>query len=385
MWNTVKLEEIVNIDIGKTPTRNNPKYWDINKKSSNIWVSIRDMSSISSLYIGDSREYISDEGAKLFKEVPKNTLIMSFKLSIGKLAITKINLRTNEAIAAFRIKDESIICKEYLYYYLSSMNWDKIAGQDIKVKGKTLNKAKLKEILILLPPLIEQQRVVSKLDEAFVEIDKIINLTAEIIVKEEDLNLSALKSTFSTIKSKKTIGEIATVIAGQSPEGKYYNRNAKGTPFYQGKKEFGDYELKKPTFWTTKTTKEALKGDVLLSVRAPVGETNMNNDKICIGRGLAAIRANKDNNSEFIYYFLNSIKKMIVGNTGAVFNSINKKQIEDIVIPIQSLDEQNKTINKIKLILSHIKKINLYTKQKLHNLNILKSTILNRELKNRTL
>ena len=143
----------------------------------------------------------------------------------------------------------------------------------------------------------------------------------------------------------------------------------------------GDYELKKPTFWTTKTTKEALKGDVLLSVRAPVGETNINNDKICIGRGLAAIRANKDNNSEFIYYFLNSIKKLVVGNTGAVFNSINKKQIEDIVIPIQSLDEQNKTINKIKLISSHIKKINLFTKQKLHNLNILKSSILNCELK----
>jgi type I restriction enzyme, S subunit len=274
--------------------------------------------------------------------------------------------------------------KKYLYYLLSTK-----VEENLKIsKGAAqpnLSSEQIKNIEFSLPSIPEQQHIVAKLDTAFVEIDKIINLTAEIIVKEEDLNLSALKSIFSTIKSKKTIGEIATVIAGQSPEGKYYNRNAKGTPFYQGKKEFGDYELKKPTFWTTKTTKEALKGDVLLSVRAPVGETNMNNDKICIGRGLAAIRANKDNNSEFIYYFLNSIKKLIVGNTGAVFNSINKKQIEDIVIPIQSLDEQNKTINKIKLILSHIKKINLYTKQKLHNLNILKSTILNCELKNRTL
>ena len=272
--------------------------------------------------------------------------------------------------------------QKFLVYYLNSI--------DLKpwVTGLTvpkLNQEKLKSIPIPLFTIDEQQRIVAKLDALFTEIDKIINLTKEKIIKEKDLNLSVLNSIFSTIKSKKTIGEIATVIAGQSPEGKYYNRDAKGVPFYQGKKEFGDYELKKPTFWTTKTTKEALKGDVLLSVRAPVGETNMNNNKICIGRGLAAIRTNKDNNSEFIYHFLNSIKKLIVGNTGAVFNSINKKQIEDIVIPIQSLDEQNKTINKIKLILSHIKKINLFTKQKLHNLNILKSSILNYELKNRTL
>ncbi len=274
---------------------------------------------------------------------------------------------------------------KFVYYYLQSKQ--EFIYKNL-ISGAAQPHVYAKDIANLNYPILpieEQLRIISKLDVSFAEIDKIINLTKDRIIKEKDLDLSALKSTFSTIKSKKTIGEIATVIAGQSPEGKHYNRDAKGVPFYQGKKEFGNYELKKPTVWTTKTTKEALKGDVLLSVRAPVGETNMNNDKICIGRGLAAIRANKDNNSEFIYYFLNSIKKQIVGNTGAVFNSINKKQIEDIVIPTQSLDEQNKTINKIKLILSYTKKINLFTKQKLHNLNILKSSILNHELKNRKL
>ena len=84
MWKTVKLNEIVNIDIGKTPSRNNPKYWDKNKKDSNVWVSIRDMSALKGLYVDDSREYISSEGAKLFKEVPKNTLIMSQGLQYKK-------------------------------------------------------------------------------------------------------------------------------------------------------------------------------------------------------------------------------------------------------------------------------------------------------------
>jgi type I restriction enzyme, S subunit len=299
----------------------------------------------------------------------------------GKAIISFFDGKASYSTDCYAITTKPFVNPKFLFYFLQSkikeINEDMFKGAALK----HLQKKQLKDIKIKVPSLSEQLNIVAKLDATFTEIDKNINLTKERIIKEKDLNLSALKSTFSTIKSKKTIGEIATVIAGQSPEGKYYNRDAKGVPFYQGKKEFGDYELKKPTFWTTKTTKEALKGDVLLSVRAPVGETNINNDKICIGRGLAAIRANKDNNSEFIYYFLNSIKKLIVGNTGAVFNSINKKQIEDIVIPIQSLDEQNKTINKIKLISSHIKKINLFTKQKLHNLNILKSSILNCELK----
>ena len=91
----------------------------------------------------------------------------------------------------------------------------------------------------------------------------------------------------------------------------------------------------------------------------------------------------KENNSVFIYYFLNSIKDQIVGNTGAVFNSINKKQIENIIIPTPSLDEQNQITGNIKQVLSHAKKINLLTKQKLHNLNILKLSILNKELINK--
>ena len=103
-------------------------------------LSIRDMSSINGLNINDSSEYISDEGAKLFKEVPKNTLIMSFKLSIGKLAITKKNLRTNEAIASFEIRNKTKVDIKYLYFYLSSINWDNFSGHDVKLKAKHLIK-----------------------------------------------------------------------------------------------------------------------------------------------------------------------------------------------------------------------------------------------------
>ena len=98
---------------------------------------------------------------------------------------------------------------------------------------------------------------------------------------------------------RKQIGNLREVIAGQSPEGKFYNTNGKGMPFYQGKKDFGEKFIENPTTWTTQTTKVAREGDILMSVRAPVGPVNFATDEICIGRGLAAIRTKAELNRDF--------------------------------------------------------------------------------------
>ena len=127
----------------------------------------------------------------------------------------------------------------------------------------------------------------------------------------------------------KKLGEVCHVIAGQSPEGKYYNTNGKGLPFYQGKKEFSEKYIGEPSFWTTKTTKEAEPEDILISVRAPVGPINIATRKICIGRGLAAIRAGQTVSKDYLFFFLLKNESEIESNAGAVFNSISKKQIED--------------------------------------------------------
>lgn len=103
-----------NILIGGTPSRNNIKYWDINKESSNIWVSIKDLTSVNR-YIENSTEYVSDLGVKEsnVKLIPKDTVLMSFKLTIGKTAITKREVYTNEAIAVFII-DKNVIDNRFL-------------------------------------------------------------------------------------------------------------------------------------------------------------------------------------------------------------------------------------------------------------------------------
>jgi restriction endonuclease S subunit len=165
----------------------------------------------------------------------------------------------------------------------------------------------------------------------------------------------------------KKIGDVCKVIAGQSPESKYYNDNGNGLPFYQGKKEYGEKYIGDPTTWTTKITKEAEENDILMSVRAPVGPINFATQKICIGRGLAAIRASKLIDKEFLYNFLLKHESEIVGNTGAVFNSINKSQIEAIEISLPSLQEQQRIVAILNEVFDTINKAKDYAEQNLKN------------------
>lgn len=174
----------------------------------------------------------------------------------------------------------------------------------------------------------------------------------------------------------KKLGDVCEVTAGQSPKGKYYNADGIGLPFYQGKKEFKDKYIGEPKKWTSVITKEALKDDVLMSVRAPVGPVNFSTQRICIGRGLASIRAGSLINKEFLYNFLLNHENQIVGNTGAVFNSINQTQIKNILIPVPPLEEQKQIVAKLNQLQTETKRLEKIYQQKLYNLDKLKKSIL---------
>jgi len=144
-----------------------------------------------------------------------------------------------------------------------------------------------------------------------------------------------------------SIGSVCSVIAGQSPPGDAYNNEGDGLPFYQGKKEFTDRYLAAPSVWTTHVTKRATAGDILMSVRAPVGPINEAREEICIGRGLAAIRNGGDIDRDYLWYALSWLQPEIAGSDGAVFPSINKSQIEALEIPLPPLDEQKRIVAKL--------------------------------------
>ncbi len=144
------------------------------------------------------------------------------------------------------------------------------------------------------------------------------------------------------------LGEVAEVISGQSPESKHYNNEAQGLPFYQGKKDFGAKFIDEPTVWTSMPTKIAHSGDILMSVRAPVGPVNIATQECCIGRGLAAIRPDLSKISlDYLFHFLQSIQGSLEGSQGSVFDSINGKQIREIRIPLRSQTEQLELVDKL--------------------------------------
>jgi type I restriction enzyme S subunit len=130
---------------------------------------------------------------------------------------------------------------------------------------------------------------------------------------------------------------------GQSPSGTSYNENGNGTPFLQGNAEFGDTFPEHKKF-TTEPSKIAEKGSVLISVRAPVGDTNIADLNYCIGRGLASISL-KNGDNKYLLYLLRSMKTMIEAKgTGSTFKAISKSILNDIEIPLPPLPIQHQIV-----------------------------------------
>jgi type I restriction enzyme S subunit len=163
------------------------------------------------------------------------------------------------------------------------------------------------------------------------------------------------------------LGDFCEVIAGQSPEGKYYNDTGDGLPFYQGKKEFQKTYIGPPQKWTTKVTKEAKAGDILMSVRAPVGPINFSTQSICIGRGLAAIRPSEEIDKSFLFYYLLSKQDEIKGSEGAVFASINKSQIESLQFSYIDINEQKRIVTILHQVFDDIEKARATAETNLKN------------------
>ena len=137
------------------------------------------------------------------------------------------------------------------------------------------------------------------------------------------------------------IGEIAEVTMGQSPKSEYYNNKCIGTPFLQGNRTFG---RKYPTFdtYTTVVTKSAKAGDIIMSVRAPVGDLNITPVDICLGRGVCSLRM-KNGNQEYLFYLMKYyIPHLLNKESGTVFGSVNRKDILGLEVNVAEYKEQQK-------------------------------------------
>lgn len=153
---------------------------------------------------------------------------------------------------------------------------------------------------------------------------------------------------------KYLLKDIAAIIAGQSPESKYYNTNGEGIPFFQGKADFGALYPNIRTY-CSQPIRIAKKDDILLSVRAPVGPTNLSPGKVCIGRGLTAIRPGSSIRLKYLLYFFRYYEAQLQkSGTGTTFKAITQNVIKNIEVPVPSLDEQERIVSKIEELFSKL-------------------------------
>jgi type I restriction enzyme S subunit len=205
-----------------------------------------------------------------------------------------------------------------------------------------------------LPPLLTQRRIadiLSALDDK-IELNRQTNATleaiAQAIFKEWFVNFNFPGATGEMVESELglipkgwrvgKLGEMCKIIMGQSPPGTSYNEDGIGIPFFQGRADF-TFRFPRKRVYTTDPKRFANKFDILVSVRAPVGDMNIANEKCCIGRGLAAV-IEKGGNHSFTYYFLKELTKKFKGfeDNGTVFGSINKSEFENMECIVPSHD-----------------------------------------------
>ncbi len=182
-----RFDEVFDLSLGRTPSRGVGAYWG----GSHTWVSIADMSC--GKYISESKEYITDKALSDtgIPVVKKGTVIMSFKLSIGKVCIADTDLYTNEAIMAFVPKPQYKILPEFLYYYLMCYEWN---NSNEVVLGFTLNKKTISQSIVSIPSsLAEQERIVEILDREFERIDALKTNAEQNLQYAKALFQSALK------------------------------------------------------------------------------------------------------------------------------------------------------------------------------------------------
>ena len=373
-WPIVKLGEMATLMTGGTPSTSKKEYYGGKIR----WLVSSD---IHKKEIFNCNGRITELGLKNSnaKILPTNSVLIALNgqgKTRGTVAMLKVAATCNQSLVSIKPNKKKLL-SEFLMYILESKYEEIRRFSGGKDRGG-LNMPTIRAIAIPLPPLEEQRKIAAVLSQ----IQKNINIKDQLIKTTKELKKSVMKHLFTYgIKGEKTkhnwpkveLGRVCEIISGQSPEGRYYNSNGQGMPFYQGKTEFREKYIVEPRKWTTRITKIAKRNDILMSVRAPVGPVNISLFEICIGRGLAAIRGNPSEiNQEYLFYLLQEKQKKISGNIGSIFASINKNDIQKIKIPVPSLDEQKKIAGILQKIDERIKN---YEEQKASLQDLFKSML----------
>ena len=358
-----KLSDIFDLQMGKTPSRDNNMYW----KDGNLpWVSIADLSK-SQIYIENSKDMITNLADKdtLMKCIPQDTVIMSFKLSLGKTAITKTPLYTNEAIMAFIDKKVIQIEPIYIYFLFRNIKWGQYTNN--AVKGKTLNKkffsdfqiyipeytqqTKIASILIRINKILEYKHSLIKVYDVLIK-SRFVDMFGDPVLNEKGWNLTSLESVCQSI------------YGGGTPSKKIKEYYMGTIPWVTSKDMKSDIIVDSVEHITQEaidnsSTKIIPPESVLIVIRSGILKHTLpvciNKSKVTINQDLKALVLDERCKGIYLQYLLKALEKDILSGVRAVtadnieFNSLKKREIPIPPIDIQiKFSQMVNQINKLK-------------------------------------
>ena len=355
-----RLEEIYDLQMGKTPSRNNSDYWNTEDYK---WISIADLSKCNK-YIENTKEYLSEAAVKEsgISLIPSKTVIMSFKLSIGKTAITSEPMFSNEAIMSFRDKKVVDILPDYMYYMFTGKDWD--VGTNKAVMGKTLNKATLSKFKVKIPPLEKQRAAVKVLDKvsSIIETRKLELDKLDELIKSRFVEMFGDPDTNPRGWDEFALSEKLNVIGGYAFKSDQFDEE-RGIPVLRiGNINAGFFRPVNLVYWQEDENLERYvmyPGDLVMSLTGTVGKDDYGN--VCIlGDDYEMYYLNQRNAKLEIkegidkYYLsqllkFEQVKKKLTGiSRGVRQANISNKDILNLVVPVPPMELQNQFADFIK-------------------------------------
>ena len=354
-WDIRLFKDVFDLQMGKTPDRKNFSLFE----GDNTWVSIKDLDG---KYISSSKECISDEAAKNIKLVKRGTVIMSFKLTVGKTAIAGKDLYTNEAIMAFNLRNGYDIDASFLYYYLMNYRWE---GSNKAVMGITLNKATISKHKIAIPPKPTQLSIVTELDK----LNELILIKKEQLKDYDTLAQSIFYEMFGDpVVNEKgwevmSLGDICEITSSKRVFANEYVDM--GVPFYRSKEVIekskqlpisvelyiseSHYDKIKSSFGVPQI------GDILVTAVGTIGKiwvVDTNEPFYFKDGNLVWLRKIKGVHSEYfrysLFYLIDEYKK--VNANGAAYNALTIAKLKLMLCPLPPLSLQQSFAHKIEQI-----------------------------------
>lgn len=375
-WEEKKLGEISNIVRGASPRPiQDPKWFDA--KSDIGWLRISDVTEQEGR-ITYLQQRISELGQEKTRVLKDPHLLLSIAATVGKPVINYVKTGVHDGFLVFL---DPKFNREFMFQWLDMFRpyWNKYGQPGSQVN---LNSEIVRNQVINLPSLPEQEAI----GELFQTVDQLIQLQRQKLATLKEQKQTFLRKMFPAQGQKvpeirlqgfdgeweeKELGDIVQITMGQSPSSQNYTTNPSDYILIQGNADIKNGYVF-PRVWTTQITKQADKGDIILSVRAPVGDVGKTNYHVIIGRGVAAIKGN-----EFIFQILKYLKEIGYWkriSTGSTFDSISSSDIKYAKIQIPSLSEQEAIGNFFQTLDQRMSQ----TEDKLTELKALKQTLLNR-------